>query len=201
MPPTEPGDEGPRYREYRHCPRCGAPFRAEDFHEAECLFLCAGCGLDFYQNPLPAAVLALTHPERPGALLFLKRSTPPGIGRWCVPGGFIRYGELPAAAAAREAREEVGVEAEIGPILRAGLVDYLYRGRRLCIVEIAFLARPAGPLPAATLVTPEASEIAWLEAAEVLAKPESLAFPEQAGILRAFLANPGLAVPPPARPG
>ncbi len=191
MQPTEPVREGPRYGEFRHCPRCGTPFRPEDFHEAECMFLCSNCTFDFYQNPLPAAVLALTHPERPDALVFLKRRTPPGIGLWCVPGGFIRYGEVPEIAAAREAREEVGIEAQIGPVLRAGLVDYLYRGRRLCIVEIAFLARPAGPLPVAMPETPEASEIAYLEAAEVLAKPELLAFPEQADILRAFLALEG----------
>jgi ADP-ribose pyrophosphatase YjhB (NUDIX family) len=189
LPPTEAGAEGPRYREFRFCPRCGKPYAPEDFHPAECFFLCSACTFDFYQNPLPAAVMALQHPERPGSLLFLRRRTPPGIGRWCVPGGFMRYGETPEAAVAREAREEVGIEAEIGPILRAGLVDYRYRGRRLCILEVAYLARPAGPLPADTLVTPEASEVAFLPAQALLRQPGDLAFPEQAEVLRAFLAH------------
>ena len=91
------------------------------------------------------AVVALGHPERADSVLLLRRRTPPGIGRWCVPGGFIGYGERPEAAAAREVREEVGVEAEIGPVLRAGLVDYLYRGRRICILEVAYIARPKVP--------------------------------------------------------
>jgi len=170
----------------RFCPRCGTEYRPGDFHEADVLFLCARCKFDFYQNPLPAAVVALGHPERRDCILVLKRRTPPGIGLWCVPGGFIRYGELPEVAAAREAREEVGIDAEIGPVLRAGLVDYLYRGRRLCIVEIAYLAQPRGSLPAEGLATPEATELAWLPAGELLRAPGKLAFPEQAEVVRAF---------------
>jgi len=185
---AEGAREGPRYGEFRFCPRCGSAFGPADFRPAEHLFLCPACNFDFYQNPVPAAVVALGHPERTDSVLLLRRRTPPGIGLWCVPGGFIGYGEEPEAAAAREVREEVGVEAEIGPVLRAGLVDYLYRGRRICILEVAYLARPKEPFGGLAASTAEASEIVFRPADEVLAEPSMLAFPEQVEVIRAFRA-------------
>lgn len=185
MPPSD-APPAHRYSEIRFCPRCGSGYRPQDFHAADVLFLCGSCGFDYYQNPLPAAVVALRHPVRTDELLMLKRRTPPNVGLWCVPGGFIRYGEAPDAAAAREVREEVGIEADIGPVLRAGLVDYPYRGRRLCILELAYVAVPRGPLPAEGFTTPEASETAWRPVAELLREPGMLAFPEQHEVLRAF---------------
>lgn len=146
--------------------------------------MCASCGFDFYQNPVPAAVVALAHPDDPGSILMLRRRTKPGLGLWCVPGGFVGYGEAPVAAAAREVREEVGVEARIDGVIRAGLVDYSYRGRQICIVEIAFRASPTGPLPGKGASTAEASEIAFHRVDDVLADPARLAFPEQVEIFR-----------------
>ena len=176
--------ETQRYGEFRFCPRCGGPFAAGDFDPAACLFTCRGCGFDFYQNPVPAAVVALQHPADPSSFLMLRRRTKPGVGLWCVPGGFIGYGEPPEAAAAREVREEVGVEARIEGVIRAGLVDYTYRARQICIVEIAFRAVPTGPLPAPGAATAEASEIAFHRLEDLLADPARLAFPEQAEIFR-----------------
>ncbi|MFK0046076.1 NUDIX domain-containing protein [Streptomyces sp. NPDC090741] len=37
--------------------------------------------------------------------------------RWNLPGGHIEEGELPAAAARREVREEIGLDLEIGVLL------------------------------------------------------------------------------------
>jgi ADP-ribose pyrophosphatase YjhB (NUDIX family) len=186
LPPTEFPAGRQRYQEIRHCPRCGVPYRSGDFQADACVFVCAACNFDFYQNPLPAAVAVLPHPGHANSVLFLKRRTPPNIGRWCVPGGFISYGESPRSAAAREILEEVGLEAEVGALLHAGLVDYTYRGRQLCVLEIAFLARFKGPVPPAWMATPEASEVVFLQVDEVLRAPEALASPEQASLLRAY---------------
>lgn len=180
-----------RYGELRFCPRCGQRYGPGDFHPVECLFDCAACGFDFYQNPLPAAVVALSHPSRPDSVLILRRRTPPGIGLWCVPGGFIRYGEPPEAAAAREVREEAGIEARIGPVLRVGMMRYAYRERELCILEVAYHAEALGPLPEPGRSTAEADEMAFRPASEVIAQPALLAFPEQLEVLRAFQAAIG----------
>lgn len=196
MQPSDGSSEGPRFGEFRFCPRCGSAFGPADFHPAQHLFLCPSCSFDFYQNPVPAAVVALGHPERADSVLLLRRRTPPGIGLWCVPGGFIGYGERPEAAAAREVREEVGVDAEIGPVLRAGLVDYLYRGRRICILEVAYMARPRAPFAGLAASTAEASEISFRPADEVLADPWMLAFPEQIEVIRAYKAAAGGWPPP-----
>jgi len=42
-----------------------------------------------------------------------------GHHRWTFPGGIVEAGEAPAEAAAREVREEVGVEVELGPLVGA----------------------------------------------------------------------------------
>ena len=178
--------ETQRYCEFRHCPRCGAAFGTGDFRRAACLYLCCRCGFDFYQNPLPAAVAVVVHPDRADALLLLKRRTAPRIGAWCVPGGFITYGEDPVDAAAREVREETGIDAQIGHILQAVLVDYTYRGRQVCVLEIGYLARVRGELPPASRVTEEASEMRFVPVDDVLNNPEMLAFPEQLSLMRTF---------------
>jgi 8-oxo-dGTP diphosphatase len=175
-----------RYQDYRHCPCCGTAYRRHDFLPGPCVFICAHCSFDFYQNPVPAAVVVLADPQRPDAVLLLRRRTPPHIGRWCLPGGFIGYGESAPAAAARELREEVGVEARIGRVLHVGLIDYSYRGRQLCVLELCYSAQASGQLPPAGFSTQEASEIAFVPAREILNAPETLAFAEHVAVLNAF---------------
>jgi 8-oxo-dGTP diphosphatase len=187
-----------RYRDFAYCPCCGHSFQKADFHAADCLYLCSTCGFDFYQNPLPSAVVVIPDPERPNSVLVLKRGTQPGFGLWCVPGGFIKYGEPPTEAAAREAHEETRTEVEIGSVLYAGLVDYNYRGRQICIIEIAYLARLRGSAAALADVSDEASEMRFVPVDELLAAPERLAFSEQAEVLRAYqsrLASRGAVFP------
>jgi 8-oxo-dGTP diphosphatase len=176
------------YSFIRHCPRCAARYAPQDFSPGPCVFVCAPCGFDFYQNPVPAAVALVAEPGHPGRVLLLKRRTAPRVGHWCLPGGFMAYGEQPAVAAAREVREEVGVEVSVGELLYAGLIDYSYRGRQLCVLELNYIATLTGALPARGLTTAEASEIAFLNLDEVLRAPEQLAFPEHATVLRLFQA-------------
>ena len=49
-----------------------------------------------------------------GRVLLVKRAD----GRWCVPCGFCDWGEDVRAAAARECREESGIEVEIGEVMQ-----------------------------------------------------------------------------------
>ncbi len=54
---------------------------------------------------------------RDGRVLLIRRGKPPHEGRWSLPGGRQRLGETVREAAARELREETGVEAEVTALL------------------------------------------------------------------------------------
>jgi 8-oxo-dGTP diphosphatase len=69
--------------------------------------------------------LSRAYPERPivavGAavcrgehVLVVQRGREPSLGRWTLPGGVVDLGECMRDAAAREVREECGIEVEIG---------------------------------------------------------------------------------------
>lgn len=64
----------------------------------------------FPARPILAVSMAVF---RQGRVLVVRRAREPMIGRFTLPGGVVEIGEPLAVAAARELREEVGVEAEI----------------------------------------------------------------------------------------
>ena len=53
-----------------------------------------------------------------GRLLLVLRANEPSRGLWSVPGGRIEPGESARAAAAREVREETGLDVEVGELLQ-----------------------------------------------------------------------------------
>jgi len=72
--------------------------------------------------------LSRAYPERPivavGAavcrgehVLVVQRGREPSLGRWTLPGGAVDLGERMRDAAAREVREECGIEVEIGEVV------------------------------------------------------------------------------------
>ena len=46
-------------------------------------------------------------------VLLIRRTKPPGAGRWSLPGGKVEQGETLEQAVRREVREETGLEVEI----------------------------------------------------------------------------------------
>lgn len=52
-----------------------------------------------------------------GKVLLVKRKDAPASGQWWLPGGRVHKGEKMKATALRKAREEVGIDCHIGPII------------------------------------------------------------------------------------
>ena len=74
-----------------------------------------------YPNWPPIGVGAVV--IRHARVLLVRRAKAPRAGRWSLPGGRQRLGETVREAAAREVREETGVEVEVTALL--DVVDFL----------------------------------------------------------------------------
>jgi ADP-ribose pyrophosphatase len=72
------------------------------------------------------------YPERPlvgvgavvlrnDAVLLVQRGSPPGVGRWAIPGGLVNLGETTREATEREVMEECGIKIKAGKV--AGVFD------------------------------------------------------------------------------
>ncbi len=98
--------------------------------------------------------------------LIVKRAAEPDAGLWSIPGGLVEIGEKAADAAAREAKEETGLDVEIVDIL--GVVDKVVRDEedriKFHFVIVDYLAKPkGGSLRAAS----DALEARWVKAEEL----------------------------------
>ncbi|OGV46875.1 MAG: NUDIX hydrolase [Lentisphaerae bacterium GWF2_57_35] len=52
-----------------------------------------------------------------GSVLLVRRKDPPAQGHLWVPGGRVLKGEMMKETAVRKARDEVGIECHVGPII------------------------------------------------------------------------------------
>lgn len=115
-------------------------------------------------TPLVGAAAAVF--DEAGRVLLVQRGRPPRLGSWGLPGGMLEVGERLAAAAAREVREECGVEIVIGGVAgvfepitldAAGRIEYHY-------IVIDFWASYVG---GEAVPGDDAAAVAWVRPDEI----------------------------------
>ncbi|HMZ53008.1 (deoxy)nucleoside triphosphate pyrophosphohydrolase [Candidatus Sumerlaeota bacterium] len=87
-------------------------------------------------------------------LIAQRAGKPPLAGKWEFPGGKVEPGEDPRAALARECREEIGCEIEVGDIYES----IFHRAERGNILLLFYLARIVHGEPTAL----EHTALAWV---------------------------------------
>ena len=135
---------------------------------------CPGCGFVFFANPGVGAAVVIRNDA--GRVLLVQRGPRQfGAGKWCLPCGFVEWGEDVRAAATREAREEAGVEVEIGDVLQ---VASNFHDREQPTIGIWFTAAPVD-VAAEPVAGDDAVAVGWFDPAS----PPALAFPTDAALL------------------
>ncbi len=103
----------PMTEEMRFCQACGHEL-GDRLVDGKPRRHCGGCGRTAFLDPkVAAALLALVD----GKLALVKRGIEPALGRWAFPSGFVDRGESVEDAAAREFKEETGLDAKPGRLV------------------------------------------------------------------------------------
>ncbi|NJD76066.1 MAG: NUDIX hydrolase [Candidatus Methanoperedens sp.] len=81
-----------------------------------------------------------------GKIVLIRRKNPPFKDKFALPGGFVEVGETVETAAAREAKEETGLDIEIMKLI--GVYSDPSRDPRGHTVSVCFLAKGNGNIKA-----------------------------------------------------
>ncbi|HDH25100.1 MAG TPA: NUDIX domain-containing protein [Actinobacteria bacterium] len=115
--------------------------------------------------PIPGVGVVIVHE---GKLLLIRRGHGANKGLWAVPGGKVEFGETREVAAAREAREETGLEIAVGEVVWAG--DAIGPGDppawHFTLVDFA-----ATVVRGTLCAGDDAAEIEWVPLNDVLKRP------------------------------
>ena len=118
-----------------YCVNCGTPLQSRVIENRE-MEACVECAFVLWHDPKVVTIVVVEN-ER-GNVIVGRRGIEPGYGQWCLPGGYVNDDEHPADSAARECREEIGVEVDITGLLG---VYHIRKEEAPSMVGIAYRAR------------------------------------------------------------
>lgn len=156
-----------------YCPDCGTRLVERPDGRARC----GNCGYVDYRNPVVGVAMVVRDSE--GRILMGRRARGEYAGLWCIPCGYVEWGEDVRRAAERELLEETGLTAHAGAVVA---VHSNFHNPRLLTVGIWFAAEGVTGKAA-----PADGELSELESFAP-AQPPALAFPTD-GLVLATLAG------------
>ena len=121
------------------CPQCGAAL-VRGIVEGREREHCTACGFILYRNPAPVAMAVVKHD---GKFVFIRRTIPPLKGYWAPSVGYVEIGESVPQAAVREAKEETGLDVELGDLIG------VYSHAEVKVILIPYRAQSTGGNPQA----------------------------------------------------
>lgn len=148
-------------------------------------FLTAYRAKDFPRPSVAVDLVILTIVDAQLRVLLVKRREHPFKGRWALPGGFVRVGEGPIEqgedldeAAARELREETGLDPERVYLEQLYTFGKAGRDPRMRVITVAYYALVRPDLAPFVKAGGDASDAQWFEVAGL--KQLELAFDHEA---------------------
>lgn len=118
-------------KQYQYCPTCKTKLKRK-LIDGRARFFCPACNFIFWDNPKPVVSILLHDGKK---VLMLQRANEPLKGYWCLPGGYIDYGETPREAIIRETKEEVSIKlTEVGRLIGVYRIDNDPRGVNIDII-------------------------------------------------------------------
>lgn len=115
-----------------------------------------------------------------GRVLLGRRSAGGNLGQWCIPCGYVEWGEDIREAARRECLEETGIDVIIGDVCA---VHSNFHNPNSLTVGVWFYARQTGGQLRAS---DDLDQVAWFPPD---APPEPLAFPTDRLVLAELSRN------------
>ena len=119
---------------------------------------------DYPDRPIVGVGVVVWRKDR---VLLIRRSRPPRVGQWSLPGGAQELGETVAETARREVREETGLElARLDLLTVVDLVERTPEGDRV-LYHYTLIDFTAEAAPGVAVAGDDAAAAAWFARADL----------------------------------